>query len=113
MSLIDEMMEPCNIMNKTQESDGEGGTYTTWTEGPEIQAAIVMDSSITARRAEQEGVTSVYTITTKKENPLAYHDVIKRKDGAFFRVTSEANKSPKVSTLNMHQVTAERWELTS
>lgn len=116
MSLIDAFMTPCVIMNIAKESDGQGGFITEWSEGAEILVAIVNDSSMQARIAEQDGVTSVYTLTTTRENALSFHDVIKRKsDGQIFRVTSNGidKKSPVVSELNMSQVTAERWELTN
>lgn len=115
MSLIDNMMESCVIMNKAKVPDGQGGFITTWTDGAEIMVAITHDTSIQALRAESEGVTSTYTLTTKKTNVLEFHDVIKRlSDNVTFRVTSNGDdkKSPNVSTLNMSQVTAERWELT-
>jgi hypothetical protein len=114
MALIDNMMDACVILNKAKVSDGEGGFTTEWSEGAEIRAAIVRDSTMTARIAEKDGVTSVYTITTRKdEMELEFHDVLKRlKDGLILRVTSDHNDAPDVSTLNMCQVNAEKWELT-
>ena len=115
MSLINKMMDACVIMNRMKESDGEGGFITRWQDGAEILVAIVNDTSMSARIAEQEGVTSTYTLTTSRSNALEYHDVIKRlSDGKIFRVTSDGNdvKSPAVSSLDMSQVSAERWELT-
>ena len=114
MSLIDAMMA-CVIMNKSKVADGQGGFTVEWTEGAPIMVAIVNDSSISARIAEKEGVTSTYTLTTRRENVLEYHDVIKRlKDGKIFRVTSDGHdkSTPNVGSLDMTQVTAERWELT-
>lgn len=116
MSLIDEFMTECAIMNKAKVPDGEGGFITEWTEGAVIKVAIVNDSTTQARIAEKEGFTSTYTLTTLRENQLEFHDVIKRlKDNAIFRVTSNAEDklSPNVSSLNMAQVSAERWELTT
>lgn len=115
MSLIEAMMDDCVIMNKITVSDGEGGFTTEWEEGAEIKVAIVNDMSIQARVAEQQKVTSTYTLTTARKNALELHDVIKRlSDGATFRVTSDGSDklSPKVSTLDMSQVTAEKWSLT-
>lgn len=115
MSLIEAMMDSCVIMNKSKIADGQGGFDVEWTEGAPIMVAIVNDSSISARVAEKQGVTSTYTLTTKKDTRLEYHDVIKRvKDGKIFRVTSDPDdkQSPAVSTLDMAQVTAEKWELT-
>jgi len=115
MSLIEAMMDECYIMNKIKTSDGEGGSVTTWSEGSLILVAITNDTSMSARVAEQQGVSSTYTLTTKRTNSLDYHDVIKRKsDGKIFRVTSDGSDkmSPAVSSLDMSQVTAERWTLT-
>jgi len=116
MSLIEEFMTDCAIMNKAKVADGEGGFTTQWTQGATIKIAIVHDSTMQARIAEKEGVTSLYTLTTYKENQLDFHDVIKRlSDNAIFRVTSnsEDRQSPAISSLNMAQVNAERWELTT
>lgn len=116
MSLIDYMMSDCVIMNKSKVSDGEGGFVTKWTEGADVKIAITHDSSTQARIAEKEDVTSLYTLTTFRENKLEFHDVIKRlSDNAIFRVTSNAEDklSPQISSLNMAQVSAERWELTT
>lgn len=116
MSLIDAMMDECEIINKSKVSDGEGGFITTWTPGAKIMAAIVMDTSMQAKIAEVQGVKSLYTVTTKKDVMLEYGDVIHRlKDDKIFRVTSNAGDkvSPSVSTLNMAQVSAEIWSLTT
>ena len=116
MNLVENMMTDCAIMNKIKISDGEGGTISTWEEGLPIQAAITLDTTMQARIADKQGVTSIYTITTKRGVSLEYHDVIKRlSDGKIFRVTSDSDdkKSPNVSGLDMSQVTAEKWELTS
>ena len=88
--------------------------YATWTEGAAFKAAAVYDTSIEARVAAVQGVTSVYTITTPKTVTLEYHDVIKRiSDGKLFRVTSDSKdkQTPASATLNMRQVTAEEFTL--
>ena len=41
MSLIDESMEPCIIMDKVTRDDGYGGVITEYTEGAPFSAAIV------------------------------------------------------------------------
>lgn len=66
MSLINEFLQDCILMDKKRTSDGEGGFITEWVEGAKIQAAIVRDTSMSARVAEKEGVTATYTITTAK-----------------------------------------------
>lgn len=114
MSLIDEMKSACVFMEKTRQPDGEGGYYTTWSEGAGLMAAINTDNSFEKRRAEQDGVTSVYTITVDKKVTLEYHDVLKRlSDGKIFRVTSDGDdvQTPSRATFQFSQVTAEEWKL--
>lgn len=114
MSLLDEAMEKCTILNKQTSPDGYGGYIVTWVEGAEFKAAIVFDTSMEARVAEKQGVTSMYTITTAKNMVLEYHDVFKRqKDNKIFRVTSDGDDkfTPASANLNMRQVTAEEWSL--
>jgi hypothetical protein len=114
MSLLDKAMESYIILNKTTVDDGYGGYVNTWTEGAKIQGAMVFNSSLQARVAEAQGVTSVYTFTTKKNINLNYHDVVRRvRDGKIFRVTSDGDDlfTPNSAGLNMRQVTCEEWVL--
>lgn len=116
MSLLDEAMESCVFLNKQRVDDGYGGYKTIWTEGAEFKAAIVFDTSIEARVADVQGVSSLYTVTTPRELTLEYHDVFRRKrDNKVFRVTSDGDDrfTPASAGLDMRQVTAEEWELTS
>ena len=114
MSLLSDAMEQCVMMDKTTESDGYGSVVPKWTEGASFDAAITFDSSIEARRADKEGVTSLYTVTTSRTVMLEYHNIFKReRDGKLFRVTSDGDDkyTPQSASLDMRQVTAE--EITS
>ena len=114
MSLLSEAMTTCVILNKQTEADGYGGYITTWVDGAEFKAAIVLDSSMQARIGEKQGVTALYTVTTTKALNLQYHDVFRRvEDGKIFRVTSDGDdkKTPASATLDMRQVSAEEWSL--
>lgn len=114
MSLIDEMMTNCTILDKASVPDGMGGFTYNWVEGSEFKAAIVKDNTIAARVAEKQGVAEVYTVTVNSNVTLDFHDVFKRvEDGAIFRVTSNIadSRSPKAASFKIGQVTAERWEL--
>ena len=114
MSLLDSAMETFVMLDKITTPDGYGGYYSRWVEGASIKAAATFDTSIEARVAEVQGVTSRYTITTQKNINLQYHDVLKRvSDNKVFRVTSDGDdkKTPISATLNMRQVTAEEWEI--
>ena len=114
MSLLDEAMETCVILNKQTALDDYGGFVNTWTDGASFKAAIVFDTSIEARVAEAQGVTSRYTVTTDKALILQYHDIFRRvRDNKLFRITSDGDDkyTPASAGLNMRQVTAE--ELTA
>lgn len=113
MSLLDESMEKCTMQDRTTVSDGYGGYTTTWKDGAEIMAAIVLDSSMEARIADKQGVTALYTVTTRKNINLQYHDVFRREsDKKYFRVTSDGDDkhTPTSASLNMRQVSAEELD---
>ena len=110
MSLLTDSMEPCVFLNKQKVNDEYGGYKNEWSEGAEFQAAIVFDSSMQARIADKQGVTSLYTVTTERTLVLQYNDYIRRaRDGKQFRITSDGDDSytPQSSSLDMRQVTAE------
>lgn len=114
MSLLDNAFEDFTIINKSKVPDGEGGFITTWTEGAEFSAASRLDNSTVAKIAQAQGVTAVYTIITRKNLTLEFHDVIKRvRDGKIFRVTSDGDdkRTPSTATLDMRSVSAEEWSL--
>lgn len=113
MSLLDNALTDCVMMDKTTEPDGYGGEIKRWVDGAPFSAAIVFDSSMQARTAQAQGVSSLYTVTTRKNKQLEYHDVFRRlSDGKIFRVTSDGDDkyTPDTAALNMRQVTAEEWE---
>ena len=113
MSMIEESMEPVCFMEKTRTPDGEGGFITAWTEGTEFKASITFDTSMQARIADKQGVSSIYTVTTAKNAHLEFHDVIKRlSDGKIFRITSDGDdkQTPARAVFGQYlQVTAEEW----
>ena len=114
MSLLDNAMTPCVMMDRTTASDGAGGYIPICVEGAEFDAAITFDTSIQARVGEVQGVKSLYTVTTRKSMNLQGRDIFKRlEDDKVFRVTSDGddNKTPPSARLNMRQVTAEEYVL--
>ena len=114
MSLLSYAFETCTMLHKTTQDDGYGGEVAAWVDGATFQAAITFDSSMQARVAQSQGVKSLYTVTTKKNKVLEYHEVFRREsDGKIFRVTSDGDDkaTPDSATLNMRQVTAEEWEV--
>lgn len=114
MSLLDEFMYDCVMIDKVTAADGYGGFVTTYVEGAAFRATITHDTSLQARVAEKAGVTSLYTVTTSKNLTLQYHDVFKRSvDNKIFRVTSDGDDkfTPPSASLDMRQVTAEEYTL--
>lgn len=114
MSLLSDALDSCVMLDKRTVADGYGGYATTWEQGAAFSAAIVFDTSIEAREAEAQGVSSLYTVTTSRALTLEYHDVFRRvRDGKIFRVTSDGDDkfTPRSTALDMRQVTAEEWEL--
>ena len=113
MSLLTQAMEDVVLMEKKREPDGEGGFLpAVWVDGASFKAAITFNSSMEARTAEKQGVTSLYTVTVPLNCKLEYHDSFKRlRDGKVFRVTSDGDDkiTPASASFQFAQVTAEEW----
>ena len=114
MSLLDDFARLCVLMEKKRVPSDEGGWKTTWEEGEEFKNYPYLDTSMEARRAEKEGVTSTYSVLVEQDFPLEYNDYFKDKTtGNTYRVTSdpEEKKAPKSASFNLKFFTAERKEL--
>lgn len=114
MSLLDDFARPCVLLEKTRQPDGEGGYIVTWSEGAEFTNYQSMDTSMEARIAEKQGVTSVYSALVNKSVPVEYNDYFKDKTtGLIYHVTSnpEEKEAPKSSSFPLKYFTAERAEL--
>ena len=61
MSLLDDFAHKCVLMEKKRTPDGAGGYITAWEEGAEFLNYQSLDTSMEARKAEKDGVTSVYS----------------------------------------------------
>lgn len=113
MSLLDEAMEDCVMLDKTTVPDGYGGVIPTYVEGAQFKAAVVFDGSTQAKIAAVQGVKSLYTVITQKSMSFDFHDVFKRlSDGKTFRITSDGNdnKTPKSAELDMRSTSAEEYK---
>lgn len=116
MSLLDDAMETYIMMDRTTVQDGYGSFIDRYVEGARFKAAVVFNNSIEAKKAEAQGVSSVYTLTTRKSVNLQYHDVLRRvRDGKIFRVTSDGDDlfTPESATLDMRNVSCEEWTIPS
>lgn len=114
MSLLSEAMESCTMLDKTTVADGYGGYTVKYVDGASFQSACVLDTSMQARVAEQQGVTALYTVTTSKAINLQFNDVFRReRDKKIFRVKSDGDdkRTPASAGLDMRQVSAEEFAL--
>lgn len=114
MSLYEDFMEDCTLMDKTSVSDGQGGFANKWVEGAKFRAAITKNSTLDAKVAEKSGVTEIYRILVYKGTPLQLYDVVRRdSDGTVYRVKSNIKDSetPKRATFQVGYVDAEKWRL--
>ena len=112
MSLLSQAMEDVVMLEKKRIPDGEGGFTTDWADGVQFKAAISFDSSMQARTAEKQGVTSLYTIAVPRNGKVEYHDTLKRlRDGKVCRITSDGDDkiTPPSSSCQFIQVTAEEY----
>ena len=110
MNIVERNMTPCVMLDRTIVRDNYGAAVTTWTEGEKFTAAIAQNSS---SQRETDGIhhaSRAYTVTTRKETVLKYHDSFKRlSDSKIFRATSDSNIPPVGASFDMRQVTAEEW----
>lgn len=112
--LFEEYEVRCVRLLPSEKADGEGGTTTAWEEGESFNAAITFDRSMAARKAQRDGVTSLYTVTVSKAVPLRYADAFRRVDNnKIFRVTNDGDdvQTPARASFSFAQVTAEEWRL--
>ena len=112
--LLDDFGKICVFKEKTRTPDGEGGYYIDWTDGAEFTVYQSLDTSMEARTAEKQGVTSVYSALVDKDVPIEYGDYFKDTGtGLTYRVTSNPSEkeSPKSATFALKYFTAERREL--
>lgn len=116
MSMIEEMMTQCIMMDKVSVPDGLGGFDFVWQDGAGFKATINKVSSPEMLIAEKQGITETYTVVTNSNVNLQYHDVFRRvEDGQIFRVTSNIvdSKAPPHSSVQIAKVTAEKWVIPS
>ena len=114
MSFLSDFGKICVFKEKTRTPDGEGGYYIEWTDGAEFTAYQSLDTSMEARTAEKQGVSSVYSALVDKDVPIEYGDYFKDTEtGLTYRVTSNPSEkeSPKSATFALKYFTAERREL--
>ena len=111
MSLLDDFARSCVLLEKTRKPDGEGGYIVEWTDRAEFLNYQALDTSMEARRAEKEGVTSLYSALVDKAVPIEFNNYFKDKEtGETYRVTSnpEEKQAPKSASFPLKYFTAEK-----
>lgn len=112
--MMESLAHECVLLEKRRTQSPEGGWITAWTDGPEFKTYPALDSSMQARIAEKDGVTSVYTILVQQDVPVDVGDYFRDNTvDAIFRVTSrpEEKVTPVTSQLDLKAFTAERTAL--
>lgn len=115
--LLDAFGKKCVLIEKKRAGDGAGGYITEWVDGAEFLNYQALDTSMEARRAEKEGVTSVYSALVNQNVPIEYGDYFRdRETGLTYRVTSnpEEKAAPRSAGPTIRALkffTAERKEL--
>lgn len=110
MSLLEINMTKCVLLQQASTLDEYGGSQKSWTYGVNFYAAIVLNASSQTTSSTVLRPSATYTITTRKDITLKYHDVFKRvSDGKMFRVTDDGTDriTPNGAALDMRQVSAE------
>lgn len=116
MSLLEDFARPCVLLERKRTESPEGGWTTQWADGAEFKNYMALDTSLEARRAEKEGVTSLYSALVDKDFPIEYGDYFRDTElGDTFKVTSEPNEkqSPKSASFQLKFFTAEKRALPS
>ena len=111
LSLIEQMMDKCRILNKIRQDDPYGSETVTWQEGTTFEATIIKDSTTEARIAEKQGIDELFTVVVRKGFQLSFNDYFRRmSDGANFRVTSNIvdSEAPEASSIRIAKVNAEK-----
>ena len=104
-------------MEKKRTLDGAGGYITAWEAGAEFLTYQSLDTSMEARKAEKDGVTSVYSALVNQSVPIEYNDYFRDTEtGLTYRVTSnpEEKAAPRSAGAIIKALkffTAERKEL--
>lgn len=116
MSLLDEYMTECVLMNLVSSKSPSGGYYEDYTESDvTFMAAVEITNSLNEETAMKDGVKGIYEVHFKKPMRLPFHAVFKRyatdeTEEKMFRVTSlDDEKTPRSSALNLRVVRAEEF----
>lgn len=100
------------FLNKISNSDGLGGIEFIYMEGAKFKGVITIESNTETRIAEQQGLKSIYTLSTSKGIQIDFGDLIKSEDKVY-KVVSVKNElqTPHFSNLDLQQYELERYQI--
>jgi hypothetical protein len=80
-----------------------------WTDGRPIRVGFIMNKSSEAVYAGGRRISGTHTLVMRPESNLTSRDVVKRvRDGALYRIISDLDASPDVSSERIVQAQAEK-----
>ena len=113
MSLLNDFSRQCVLLEKKRAMSPEGGWTTVWEDGESFYNYQALDTSMQARIAEKDGVSSLYSALVDSALPIEFNDYFRDvESGVTYRVTSNPSEkvAPKSSSFSLKYFTAERRE---
>ena len=111
MSLLSDFARDCVLLEKKRTPSPEGGWVTTWEDGAHFSNYQALDTSMQARIAEKDGVSSLYSALVDASFPIEFNDYFRdTQTGTTYRVTSNPDEktAPKSASFSLKYFTAER-----
>ena len=92
------------LIHEVVQKDGLGTHTESYRNILEFQGAIVTKSSSYSTRGEQPTPSSVYELTTTKDIPLKFNDIIyDESTRSYYQITNEKRQTPKSAGLSIQQ----------
>lgn len=114
MSYFNDAFDDYWIKNRTVENDNEGGYVVNWSNGARVKMSLDIGSASETRRAQSEGLKTVFTAVFPKNTPVRYDNYLEHVEtGEVFRITSNPldNQTPEHARFPSCYATAIRTEL--
>lgn len=112
MTLFERMSEHLVLYSQTRQPDGYGGYTDALMPGKDFDAAVTTNVAASRDEAQAANSFTTYRITAPVGTGLMFHDIVKRDNGQYLRVTTNAsdNATPAVAGFQFENVEAEEWK---
>lgn len=107
MALID-FYNTLTIIRETYEEDEFGSCTAKAQVVKTFQGAITVGTLAMKELGDQDMSETVGTLTTSKEEPVLFNDIIKDEKGDNYRVVSDSKETPRSAGLNIKQYTVRK-----